>query len=148
MLERCAYGILFAVTCGIYGWFFHTRLLARRVEAEFSAMREGLAAIVDIIPGAEDGRCQMAPVDEAAEQSLPRANVSPIAAIARHCGSRQIGLIVDGADGAYPRRLEAPRRDWAVTRVRPPSTTWSVISALCEGAARPRDSSSHNLTHQ
>lgn len=23
----CAYGIPFAVTCGIYGWSFHTRLL-------------------------------------------------------------------------------------------------------------------------
>jgi hypothetical protein len=85
-------------------------------------MREGLAAIVHIIP-AQEGRCQMAPVYDAAEQSLRPAQMW--------------GLIVDGADGAYPRRFEAPRRHWAVTRAHPPSTTWSVISALCEGPARP-----------
>jgi hypothetical protein len=139
MLKRCAYGISFAVTCGSMAGSFTRACWARRVEAEFSATREGSAALVDIIPGAE-----RRPMPDGS----PRASVSPIAAIARQCGSRQIGLIVDGADGAYPRRLEAPRRHWAVTRVHPPSTTWSVISALCEGAARPRDSSSHNLTHQ
>lgn len=50
-LERgCSHGVPFAVTCGIYGWFFHTRLLGSEAEAEFPAMRDGLAAILDIIP--------------------------------------------------------------------------------------------------
>jgi predicted transposase len=29
-LERCAYGISFALTCGIYGWFIHTRFLGSK----------------------------------------------------------------------------------------------------------------------
>jgi hypothetical protein len=54
-LERdCQNGAPFAVTCGIYGWFFHTRLLSSEAEAEFSAMRDGLAAIIDLIPRVDE----------------------------------------------------------------------------------------------
>jgi hypothetical protein len=67
-LERgCAYGVPFAVTCGVYGWFFHTRLLGSEAEAKFLAMREGLSAILDIIPRADDPEAdaKMAAVSEA-----------------------------------------------------------------------------------
>jgi hypothetical protein len=65
--QGCAHGVPFAVTCGIYGWFFHTRLLGSEAEAEFPAMREGLAAILDIIPCADDPKAdaKMAPVSVA-----------------------------------------------------------------------------------
>jgi hypothetical protein len=54
-LERdCSHGIPFAVTCGIYGWFFHTRLLSSEQEAEWQAMLDGLVAILDIIPRVDD----------------------------------------------------------------------------------------------
>jgi hypothetical protein len=54
-LERdCSHGVPFAVTCGIYGWFFHTRLLGSEAEAEFSAMLDGLSAIVEIVPRIDD----------------------------------------------------------------------------------------------
>jgi hypothetical protein len=54
-LERdCAHGVPFAVTCGIYGLFFHTRRLSSEAEAELPAMREGLAAILQTIPRADD----------------------------------------------------------------------------------------------
>jgi hypothetical protein len=47
----------FAITCGIYGWFFHTRFLGSEVEAsaEYIKMREGLTAIIKIIPRAGEG---------------------------------------------------------------------------------------------
>jgi hypothetical protein len=49
-LERdCSHGVPFAVTCGIYRWFFHTRFLGSEVEAAFPAMLDGLAAILDSI---------------------------------------------------------------------------------------------------
>ena len=54
-LEReCSHGVPFAVTCGIYGWFFHTRLLGSEAEAEFPAMMDGLVAILDTIPRVDD----------------------------------------------------------------------------------------------
>ena len=54
-LERdCSNGVPFAVTCGIYGWFFHTRFLGSELEAEFLAMSDGLVAILNIIPLADD----------------------------------------------------------------------------------------------
>jgi len=46
--------IPFAITCGIYGWFVHTRFLGPEAEVEFPAMQEGLAAILDIIPYKND----------------------------------------------------------------------------------------------
>lgn len=69
-LERgCAHGVPFAVTCGIYGWFFHTRHVSSEAEAEFPDMRDGLATILDIIPGADDPEAdaKMAPVCGAIE---------------------------------------------------------------------------------
>ncbi len=57
-LERdCSHGVPFAVTCGIYGWFFHTRFVRSEAEAEFQAMQDGLAAILYIIPGVDDPGC-------------------------------------------------------------------------------------------
>jgi hypothetical protein len=54
-LERdCSHGVPFAVTCGIYGWFFHTRLLGSETEAEFAAMKDELAAILNSIPRVDD----------------------------------------------------------------------------------------------
>jgi len=53
-LEReCEHG-LWAVTCGVYGWFFHTRFLGSEAEAEFPAMLDELAAILDIVPRVDD----------------------------------------------------------------------------------------------
>ena len=49
-LERGCGSVPWAVICGIYGWFFHTRFLGSQAEAEFTAMQDGLAAILDIIP--------------------------------------------------------------------------------------------------
>ena len=65
--QGCAHGVPFAVTCGIYGWFFHTRLLGSEAEAEFPAMHKALAAILDIIPRADDPKAdaKMAPVSDA-----------------------------------------------------------------------------------
>ena len=57
-LERdCSHGIPFSVTCGVYGWFFHTRFLRTEAEAEWTVMRDGLAAILDIIPYEDDPDC-------------------------------------------------------------------------------------------
>ena len=54
-LERdCFHGIPFAITYGIYGWFFHTRFLGSEAEDEFDVMRDALGAIVDSIPSVED----------------------------------------------------------------------------------------------
>jgi hypothetical protein len=65
-LERdCAHGVPFAVSCGIYGWFFHTRFVGSEAEAEFPAMMEGLEAILDTIPRVED---------PAADAKAPRKN--------------------------------------------------------------------------
>ena len=41
-LERHCSIAPFAVTCGIYGWFFHTRFASTETEAEYSAMSSGL----------------------------------------------------------------------------------------------------------
>ena len=64
-LERdCAGGIPFAITCGIYGWMFHTRFFSSGTEAsaEFDQMREVLADILDLIPRVDDpdsgAKCQ------------------------------------------------------------------------------------------
>ena len=54
-LEReCSNGVPFAVTCGIYGWFFHTRFVGSEAEADFAAMKDGLAAILAAIPRVDD----------------------------------------------------------------------------------------------
>jgi hypothetical protein len=70
-LERnCSHGIPFAVTCGIYGWFFHTRFIGSENEAEFAAMSDGLETILHLIPLADDpeARPKGARVTEAIEQ--------------------------------------------------------------------------------
>lgn len=54
-LERgCSHGVPIAVTCGIYGWFFHTRLLGSESEAAIPDMIEGLEAILTLIPKVDD----------------------------------------------------------------------------------------------
>ena len=53
-LERDGTIAPYSVTCGIYGWFFHTRFLGSEAEAEYPAMRDGLVAILDIIPNIDD----------------------------------------------------------------------------------------------
>ena len=58
-LERdCSHGVPFAVTCGIYGWFFHTRLLGSEAEAEWPAMLDGLTAILNTIPSAVESEAE------------------------------------------------------------------------------------------
>lgn len=52
--QGCSHGVPFAVTCGIYGWFFHTRMLGSEAEGEFATMRDGLAAILARIPRLDD----------------------------------------------------------------------------------------------
>jgi hypothetical protein len=74
-LERgCSRGAPYAVTCGIYGWFFHTRLLGSEKEADYAAMREGLAAILDIIPrvGEPEAIAKMVAVGEAVQAYVSR----------------------------------------------------------------------------
>lgn len=74
-LERdCSHGVPFAVTCGVYGWFFHTRLLGSETEAEFANMCEGLAAIVNIVPQANDpdADSKMGAVSEAIHRFVDR----------------------------------------------------------------------------
>jgi len=52
--QDCAHGVPFAVTCGVYGWFFHTRRVGTEAGAEFTAMRDGLAAVLKNIPRVGD----------------------------------------------------------------------------------------------
>ncbi|RYX83707.1 hypothetical protein EON83_13090 [bacterium] len=42
----------FSITCGIYGWMFHTRFFSsqQEAEAEYEHMKDGLADILNIIP--------------------------------------------------------------------------------------------------
>ncbi len=49
----------FAITCGIYGWFFHTRFFSTRDEAdsECAAMRSAMDAIMQTIPLTSDPDC-------------------------------------------------------------------------------------------
>jgi hypothetical protein len=55
-LERAGKTAPFAITCGIYGWFFHTRFFGSEGEAatEFVRMQEGLAAVLALIQRAND----------------------------------------------------------------------------------------------
>src|SRR5205823_3097023 len=52
--ENCSHGVPFTVTCGIYGWFFHTRFLSSKAAAEFAAMMDGLSHILGSIPSVDD----------------------------------------------------------------------------------------------
>jgi hypothetical protein len=55
-LERDCAHAPFAMTCGIYGWFFHTRFFGSESGsfAGFERMKEGLTDILSIIPRADD----------------------------------------------------------------------------------------------
>jgi hypothetical protein len=55
-LERDSVHAPFAITCGIYGWMFHTRRLGKEEEAlhEFDAMKIALARILEVIPYNDD----------------------------------------------------------------------------------------------
>jgi hypothetical protein len=53
-LERDCGTAPWTVTCGIHGWFFHTRFLASEAAAEFPAILDELGAILDIIPRVDD----------------------------------------------------------------------------------------------
>ena len=55
-LERDASNAPFAITCGIYGWMFHTRYFGseERAAADFERMKLGLAQILHIIPLKDD----------------------------------------------------------------------------------------------
>lgn len=73
-LERDCGSAPWSVTCGICGWFFHTRFLGSEAEAEFPAMRHGLAAILDIIPRVDDpgADAKMGAVGEAISEFVAR----------------------------------------------------------------------------
>ena len=49
----------FAITCGIYGWFVHTRFFSTRAEAdtECAAMQNAMGAIIQTIPLTSDPEC-------------------------------------------------------------------------------------------
>jgi hypothetical protein len=46
----------FAITCGVYGWMFHTRFCGSEAQgiADYDRMKEGLAAILSKIPRVDD----------------------------------------------------------------------------------------------
>ncbi|VTR99665.1 hypothetical protein [Tuwongella immobilis] len=73
-LERDCKHCPWSVTCGIYGWFFHTRFLGSEAESEFPTMLDGLAAILDIGSRVDDPECdsQMEAVARAIEQFVGR----------------------------------------------------------------------------
>ena len=58
----------FAVTCGIYGWMFHTRYFADESEAdvEYEQMKNDLSEILETIAAEEN-------LDEAAESEIVEA---------------------------------------------------------------------------
>lgn len=55
-LESSTRNAPFAITCGIYGWMFHTRFLGNELEAleDYATMQIDLSRILDLIPSAED----------------------------------------------------------------------------------------------
>jgi hypothetical protein len=55
-LEHDRTGLRFAITCGVYGWMFHTRFLGSIEEAEqaYLAMKIGLVRILEMNPLATD----------------------------------------------------------------------------------------------
>ncbi len=55
-LERGGPTAPFAITCGIYGWMFHTRFLGTEFkgQVEFESMRSELSRIIAAIPLATD----------------------------------------------------------------------------------------------
>jgi hypothetical protein len=73
-LERDCVTVPWTVTCGVYGWFVHTRLLSSEAEAEFAEMQAGLAAILELIPLADDPEvdAKMDRVSEAISEFVAR----------------------------------------------------------------------------
>jgi len=73
-LERDTRHTPFAITCGIYGWMFHTRFLGPEAEADFDRMKDALSAILVTIPMADDPEAEqkMAPVTEAISAFVDR----------------------------------------------------------------------------
>jgi len=57
-LERDTSVAPFAITSGLYGWFFHTRFFGSQVEADtaFSEMKTEMEKIIAPLPNAEAGR--------------------------------------------------------------------------------------------
>jgi hypothetical protein len=55
-LERGCGHAPFAITCGVYGWMFHTRYFGTESEAtaEYHRMKDGLAEILEVIPRTDD----------------------------------------------------------------------------------------------
>jgi hypothetical protein len=55
-LEQGGHVAPFAITCGIYGWMFHTRFFGSETDAqsEFEAMKEALVCILESIPLSTD----------------------------------------------------------------------------------------------
>ena len=55
-LERDGSTAPFAITCGIYGWMFHTRFFGSEAEAEseYERMKVDLAEILSVIPYNDD----------------------------------------------------------------------------------------------
>jgi hypothetical protein len=46
----------FAITCGVYGWMFHTSFFSTQQNADtaYAAMKQGLSDILGLIPLADD----------------------------------------------------------------------------------------------
>jgi hypothetical protein len=55
-LERDCGSVPFTITCGIYGWFFHTRFFGKELDGatEFARMQAGLTSILAGIPRRDD----------------------------------------------------------------------------------------------
>ena len=74
-LERdCSHGVPFAMTCGIYVWFFHKCFLLLVVEGDIPAMLDGLSQLMDIIPceDAPDRDVKLPVVNEAISDFVNR----------------------------------------------------------------------------
>jgi hypothetical protein len=57
-LERDGHNAPFSITCGVYGWMFHTRFLGDEAEArnEYDAMKVALSELVRLnVPEADGG---------------------------------------------------------------------------------------------
>jgi hypothetical protein len=71
-LEQSARVAPFAITCGIYGWFFHTRYFSIEPEAKnaFSEMKAALDRIIEQINQITAGLCDPDTAEEARQRSI------------------------------------------------------------------------------
>ena len=53
-LEQKCRNALWSITCGIYGWMFHTRYFSTDPIEDFLAMQDGLSTIFAMIPLVDD----------------------------------------------------------------------------------------------